>query len=140
MIRRLSLYEFYFRICCFLLPIVAFLISGTGLRRLGWIDPLSHEYLYLGVTLTLVWILCSVHFEVTSVEALFLDSNGVRDCLKAVLWTYMSGFSALFFYRQASFSRLLLGSSALLLLGGMLLLRLGFRHLIKRSGRQMGRL
>ncbi len=140
MIRRLSLYEFYFRICCFLLPVVAFLISAIGLRSLDWIDPLGHDYLYLCVTLTLVWVLCSAHFEVTNVEELFLDSIGVRNCLKAIAWTYMSGFSALFFYRQASFSRLMLGSSALILLGGILLLRLGFRHLVKHSSRQVERL
>jgi Undecaprenyl-phosphate glucose phosphotransferase len=51
----------------------------------------------------------------------------------------MSGFSALFFYRHASFSRLLMGSSALILLGGVLLLRLGFRHLVTHSSRR-GRL
>src|SRR5208282_3783701 len=80
MIRRLSLYEFYFRICCFLLPVVAFLISGIGLRRLEWINPLTRDYLFLCVIITLVWILCSVHFEVTNVEELFLDSIGVRNC------------------------------------------------------------
>ena len=140
MIRRLSLYEFFFRLLCFLLPVLAFLISGTGLRRLGLINPLTHDYLYLCVTLTLVWILCSVHFEVTNVEALFLDSNGLRNCLKAMAWTYMSGFSALFFYRQASFSRLMLSASALILLAGILLLRLGFRHMVKRSSKQVERL
>lgn len=140
MIRRLSLYEFFFRLLCFLLPVAAFLISGVGLNRLGLIYPLTHDYLYLCVTLTLVWILCSVHFEVTNVEALFLDSNGLRNCLKAVAWTYMSGFSALFFYRQASFSRLMLSTSALLLLGGILLLRLGFRHMVKHSSKQVKRL
>jgi Undecaprenyl-phosphate glucose phosphotransferase len=140
MIRRLSLYEFYFRIGCFLLPVLAFLISGIGLRSLALINPLSYDYLYLCVTLTLVWILCSVHFEVTNVEALFLDSNGVRNCLKAIAWTYMSGFTALFFYRQASFSRLMLGSSALILLGGILLLRWGFRHMVKHSSWQVKRL
>ena len=140
MIRRLSLYEFFFRLLCFLLPVLAFLISGIGLRRLGLINPLTHDYIYLCVTLTLVWILCSVHFEVTSVEALFLDSNGLRNCLKAMAWTYMSGFSALFFYRQASFSRLMLSVSALILLGGVVLLRLGFRNMVKRSSRQVERL
>ncbi len=100
MIRRLSLYEFFFRICCFLLPVLAFLIAGTGLRSLSLINPLTHDYLYLCVTLSLVWIVCTVHFDVTSIEALFLESGGVRNCLKAVAWTYMSGFSALFFYRR----------------------------------------
>jgi Undecaprenyl-phosphate glucose phosphotransferase len=140
MIRRLSLYEFYFRIWCFLLPVLAFLIAASVLRSLDVIYPLSHDYLYLCVTLSLVWVVCSVHFDVTSVEALFLESDGVQNCLKAVAWTYMSGLSALFFYRQASFSRLLLGSSALILLAGILLLRFAFRHLVKHSGRQVERL
>ena len=136
MIRRLSLYEFYLRISCFLLPVAAFLISATGLRSLHLIQPLSHDYFYLCVTFTLVWILCARQFEITSVEALLVDASGVRNCLKAVAWTYMSGLSALFFYRQASFSRLMLGSSALILLGGILLLHWGFRHLIRRSSAQ----
>lgn len=140
MIRRLSLYEFFFRICCFLLPVLAFLIAGAGLRSFELISPLTHDYLYLCVTLSLVWIVCSVHFDVTSVEALFLESNGVRNCLKAVAWTYMSGLSALFFYRQASFSRLLLGTSGLILLGGVLLLRLLFHHIVKHSSTQGERL
>jgi FlaA1/EpsC-like NDP-sugar epimerase len=140
MVRRLSLYEFYFRICCFVLPAVSLQISAIELRRLELIHPLSDDYLYQYVMLTLVWILCSVQFEVASVEALFLDSNGVRNCLKAIAWTYMSGFTALFFYREASYSRLMLGSSAAIVLGGILLLRLSFRYLVKRSGRQVGRL
>ena len=136
MIRRLSLYEFFFRICCFLLPVLAFLFAGSGLLRLKLIQPLTHDYLYLCVTLSLVWIVCSVHFEVTSIEALFLDPGGVRSCLKAVAWTYMSGLSALFFYRQASFSRLMLATSGLLLLGGILLLRYVFRNIVQRSNMQ----
>ena len=140
MVRRLSLYEFYFRICCFLLPVVSFLISAAGLRKFELINPLTHDYFYLCVTLTLVWILCSVHFEVTDVEAMFLEAYGVRNCLKAIAWTYMSGCSALFFYRQASFSRLMLGSSALILLGGILLLRLAFLYMIKHSVTKLERL
>lgn len=136
MIRRLSLYEFFFRICCFLLPVLAFLIGGTGLRALGLIHPLTHDYVYLCITLSLVWIVCSVHFRVPSVEALFLESAGWRHCLKALAWTYMSGLSALFFYRGASYSRLVLGTSALILLGEVLLLRLVFRKIVKYAGSQ----
>ena len=136
MIRRLSLYEFYLRISCFLLPVAAFLISAAGLRGLHLIHPLSNDYFYLCVTFTLVWVLCALQFEITSVEALLLEAGGMRNCLKAVAWTYMSGLSALFFYRQASYSRLMLGSSALILLGGIVLLRFGFRHLIRRSSAQ----
>jgi Undecaprenyl-phosphate glucose phosphotransferase len=88
------------------------------------------------VTLSLVWIVCSVHFRVTSVDALFLDSDGMRNCLKALAWTYMFGLSALFFYRGASFSRLLLGTSALILLGEVLLLRLAFRGIVRHAAKR----
>jgi Undecaprenyl-phosphate glucose phosphotransferase len=136
MIRRLSLYEFFFRTCCFLLPSLAFLIGGATLRALALIHPLNQDYLYLCVTLSLVWIVCTVHFRVTSVEALFLEFDGVQNCLKALAWTYMSGFSALFFYRAASFSRLLLGISALILLGEVLLLRYVFQIIVRRAAKQ----
>jgi Undecaprenyl-phosphate glucose phosphotransferase len=134
-IRRLSLYEFFFRISCFLLPALAFLIGSTGLRALGLIQPLTRDYFYLFMTLLLVWIVCTEHFRVTSVEALFLDANGVRNCLKSLAWTYMSGFSALFFYRGVTYSRLLLGTSALILLGEVLLLRLVFKGIVGRSAK-----
>ncbi len=140
MIRRLSLYEFFFRLCCFLLPVLAFLIASAGLRGLELIHPLSRDYFYLCVTLSLVWIVCSAHYEVTSVEALFNESNGVANSLKAVAWTYMSGLSALFFYRGALYSRLLLGVSGLLLLAGVLVLRLIFRNVVRHAGNQGERL
>jgi Undecaprenyl-phosphate glucose phosphotransferase len=133
MIRRLSLYEFFFRICCFLLPVLAFLIAGAGLRALHLIHPLSRDYVYLCVTLSLVWILCSVHFDVTSVEGLFLGTSGMRNNIKATAWTYMSGFSALFFYRGGSYSRLLLGTSAVILFLSILLLRFAFRKFVRYS-------
>jgi Undecaprenyl-phosphate glucose phosphotransferase len=103
------------------------------LRAFGLIQPLTRDYLYLLVTLCLVWIVCTEHFRVTSVEALFLDANGVRNCLKSLAWTYMSGFSALFFYRGVTYSRLLLATTALILLGELLLLRHVFQGIIRRS-------
>ena len=140
MIRRLSLYEFYFRIGCFSLPVITFVISWAALRALNLTNPPGHDYPYLCALLTLAWILFSQYCAVTDMETLFLDSVGVRSCLKAIAWTYMSGFSVLFFYRQASYSRLVLGSSALLMLGGILLLRWGFRSLLRNSGKDVERL
>ncbi len=140
MIRRLSLYEFFFRICCFVLPASAFLIGGTGLRALALIEPLSHDYVYLSVTLTLVWIVSSVHFRVTSIESLFFDSDGVQNVMKALAWTYMSGFSALFFYRGATYSRLLLATSAVILLAEVLLLRFLIKVIIDHAGKQKERI
>lgn len=140
MIRRLRLYQFFFRFCCFLQPALSFLIAGTALRSLKLIRPLSQDYFYLSVTLSLAWIVCAEHFEVTSVEALFLESNGMRNCVKAFAWTYMLGFTGLFFYRGASYSRLLLSTSALILLAGVLLLRVIFRKIVIRAGNQGERL
>jgi Undecaprenyl-phosphate glucose phosphotransferase len=131
------MYEFFFRLCCFALPVLAFLIAGNSLRVLDLINPLSHDYLYLCVTLELVWIVCSVHFDVTNLEALFLEANGKRNCIKAIAWTYMSCFSALFFYRGASYSRLLLGTSGIILLAEVFLLRVVARSMVKRAG-QLG--
>jgi FlaA1/EpsC-like NDP-sugar epimerase len=48
----------------------------------------------------------------------------------------MSGFSALFFYRGVSYSRLLLGTSALILLAEVLLLRSVFRAIVRRSAKE----
>ncbi len=140
MIRRLSLYEFFFQLCCFLLPGLAFLIGATALRVLALISPPGHGYLYVCGVLTLAWIACSVHFRVTSVEALFLKTDGVLSCLKALAWSYMFGFSALFFYRGATYSRLLLCASALILLSEVLVLRWLFRVLVRRAGVQRDRL
>jgi Undecaprenyl-phosphate glucose phosphotransferase len=106
----------------------------VGLRALNLILPLSRDYLYLSLTLALMWVVCSVHFEVTSIEALFHPSAGSRNCLKAVLWTYMSAFSILFFYRGGSYSRLMLAVSAIILFVGLLLLRAGFRQVVRITG------
>jgi len=134
MVRRLSLYEFWFRMCCFLLPVIAFVICGIGLTASEIIHPDPDHFLFLlCIPLTLVWILCSMHFQVASIESLILDPNALRTCLKAIAWSYMSGFSALFFYRAASFSRLMLGSSAIVLFVLLLLLRYVFIRLIQHS-------
>jgi Undecaprenyl-phosphate glucose phosphotransferase len=121
------------------LPALAFLIAGIGLRSLALIYPLTYDYLYVCVTLSLAWLVCSSYFRVTNVEALFLDTDGEQNCLKAIAWTYMSSFSALFFYRGASYSRLLLGASALILLVEVVLLRRIFRTIVKHSGEQRER-
>jgi Undecaprenyl-phosphate glucose phosphotransferase len=138
MVRRLSLYECYFRIFCLLLPLLAFVICGFALTRMGFIQPTAGSYAstqlrILCLSFTLIWILCSLHFRITELEALYSDSVGLRNCLKAIAWTYMSGLSALFFYRAASISRLMLGSSALVLLALLLLLRFCFRRLLQQS-------
>ncbi|PSH03648.1 MAG: undecaprenyl-phosphate glucose phosphotransferase [Acidobacteria bacterium] len=140
MIRRLSLYEFFFRACCFLLPALSFLTGAMVLRALTLINPLSQDYVYVCVLLSLVWIVCTAYFRVTSVEALFLDFNGAQNCLKSVAWTYMCGFTVLFFYRHASFSRLLLGTSAVILLVGVLLLRRIFQTVVRYADKQQERL
>ncbi len=141
MIRRLRLYQFIFRIYCFLLPLAVFAVSAVVLRGLALTQSFGRDYIFLAVILTLVWIVSCEHFEVTDIQALFLDVHGMRNSIKALLWTYMSGFTMLFFYRGATYSRLLFATSAVLLLLGNLLLRAIFRRRIIRlsSGQERTR-
>ncbi len=140
MIRRFIVYEFCFQGIVIFLPPLAFLFATTALRALGYICPLNHDYVFLCVTLSLVWTVCAIHFHVTSVEALFADSDSLRNCLKALAWTYMSCFSALFFYRGATYSRLVVGPSAVILLAEILLLRVVLRKVLRHASWQQERL
>jgi Undecaprenyl-phosphate glucose phosphotransferase len=138
MIRRHSLYELYFQLCCLLLPGLAILVAGGALRWLSLIQPLTLNHVYLCLILSLVWMVASEHFKVTSVDALFSDPDWIPNCLAALASTFMSGFSLLFFYRGESFSRLLLGSSAFVLLAGILLLRAAFQRLVRHAATKRG--
>jgi len=134
MIRRLGIIQLLFRVLCFLTPVLAFLISSIGLRAHSLIQPLSRDYWYLFVTLILIWVIACEHFRVTDVTGLFLNSNSMQQCLKALAWTYMSGFSLIFFYRGATFSRLLLSASAIVMLGEILLMRLILQNVLTLAG------
>jgi Undecaprenyl-phosphate glucose phosphotransferase len=81
----------------------------------------------------------SLHFLVTRIESLFLVADGEWKSLKTVFGTYMSGCSALFFYRGGSYSRLLLGFSMLILVAEVGLLRTIVRSIVKHSGQQLNR-
>jgi Undecaprenyl-phosphate glucose phosphotransferase len=134
MIRRLGIIQLLFRAFWFLTPALAFLISSTGLRAFAVIQPLSRDYLYLFLTLSLIWFIGCEHFRVTDVTGLFLDSNGMQQCFKALAWTYMSGFTLMFFYRGVTFSRLLLSSSAIVMLGEILLMRFVLKNVVTFTG------
>jgi Undecaprenyl-phosphate glucose phosphotransferase len=138
MIRRHGLCELYFRVCCFLLPGLAILGTGGALRRLALIEPLTMNHIYLCLILSLVWVVASENFKVSRVEALFRDPDWMRHCFAALACTYMSGFSLLFFYRGESFSRMLLGSSAVVLFTGVLVLGAGFKGLVRHAATRRG--
>jgi len=140
MIRRISLYEFFYCICWFLLPAFAFVMAGIGLRSLGLIQPLTYDYILVCVTLSLLWIVFSLYFLVTRIESLFLEADGAWKCLKTISGTYMSAFSLLFFYRGASYSRLLLCISLLILVVAVAVLRKLVRYMVQHSGKQSQRL
>lgn len=132
MIRRLRLYQFFFRLYCFLLPSAVFSLSAVVLHGLGLTQSLGRDYVYLAIILTLVWVVACEYFNVADIQALFLDTHGLSHSIKALLWTFMSGFTVLFFYRGATYSRLMFATSALLMLFGNLLLRATFRRRILR--------
>ena len=139
MIRRLTVCELYFRVCCILLPGLAILGTDGVLRGLVLTQPLTLNHAYLCLIFSLVWLVASEHFKVSNVEALFREPDWLRHCLAALVCTYMSGFTLLFFYRGESFSRMWLGSSAAVLLAGILLLGAGFKRLVRHSTTKRGR-
>ncbi len=132
MIRRISLYEFFYLLIWYLLPAVAFFFSGMGLRVAGRIHPLGYDYYIVCTLLVLLWMIASTHFRVARIDALFAGREGWRSCMKAITWTFMAAFTAMFFYRGGSYSRLLLGLSAVLLVAEAAGFRAIFRKWIVR--------
>jgi exopolysaccharide biosynthesis polyprenyl glycosylphosphotransferase len=136
MIRRISLYEFFYLISWYLLPVTAFYFAGAGLRATGRIHPLGYDYHFVCILLVLLWMITSAHFRLTRIDALYAGREGWRNCLQAIAWTFMIGLTAMFFYRGGSYSRLVMATSALLLVGEAWGFRAIFRRLIVRVRRE----
>lgn len=135
MIRRISLYEFFYLISWYLLPAAAFYFAGAGLRAVGRIHPLGYDYYIVCILLVLLWMIASSHFRLARIDALYAGSEGWRNCLRATAGTYMAAFSAMFFYRGGSYSRQMLALSAVVLLVEAWGFRAIFRRVIVRVRR-----
>jgi exopolysaccharide biosynthesis polyprenyl glycosylphosphotransferase len=136
MIRRISLYEFFYLVSWYLLPAVAFCFAGAGLRAAERIHPLGPDYYIVCILLVLLWMIASSHFRLARIDALYAGSEGWRSCMRAIAGTYMAAFSAMFFYRGGSYSRQMLALSAVVLLFEAWGFRAVFRRLIVRVRRE----
>ena len=85
--------------------------------------------------MTLIWIIASEYFGVTSVEELFIERTGTWAILKALTATYMFAITLLFLYRDQSFSRAFFLNTALVLFVCALFLRAAFRGIVTHQSR-----
>jgi len=140
---RLSYVRFYLRVLTLLLPACAYFIAVK--LRFGYNLFLSRRApvgvpSYLGIVLltTIVWAIAAEEFGLWSVENLYAPSRKSRRLLEAVAFTYGIVMALGFLYRQASYSRLVVGISAVTLFILATIARVMFRVLLesmRRSGR-----
>jgi Undecaprenyl-phosphate glucose phosphotransferase len=110
--------QFFLTVSVFSIPLAAFSVSGYlrfGTHLLPRYSSDADPYPYFGFLLltTIVWVISSEHYQLTSLEFSLQSANKLRRSILACLLTYAGVLSATFFYRQATFSRLFVWISAL---------------------------
>ena len=140
---RLSYVRFYLRVLTLLLPACAYFIAVK--LRFGYNLFLSRRAplglpSYLGIMLltTIVWAIAAEEFGLWNVENLYAPFRKSRRLLEAIAFTYGIVMALGFLYRQASYSRLVVGVSALTLFILATMARVMFRVLLE-SMRKSGR-
>ncbi|MGB8769285.1 MAG: exopolysaccharide biosynthesis polyprenyl glycosylphosphotransferase [Candidatus Korobacteraceae bacterium] len=135
MVLRLSYYRFFIRLCCYPLPLFAF-IAGAYVRflsdKLG-LSPFAYDLPFyvalLGYT-SLVWVIAVEHYQLCNIEEFFREYTGLRKAGAACAATCILQLCALFFYRGHDLSRVFFISTAVSLFIGTVLVRTGFRLLL----------
>src|SRR6202167_1567564 len=140
---RLSFARLYLRILTLLLPACAYFIAVKV--RFGFNLLLSHTPpaglpSYWGVLLltTIVWAIAAEESGLWNVEDLYAPAGKSRRLLEALAFTYAMVMVAGFLYRQASYSRLVIGISAGTLFVLATITRVLFRvflELLRKDGR-----
>jgi len=139
---RLSYVRFYLRVLTLLLPACAYFIAVK--LRFGYNVLLSRTSpqglpSYWGVLLvtTIVWAIVAEESGLWDVEHLYSPGGKSRRLLEALGFTYAVVMTCGFFYRDASYSRLVIGISAVTLFVLATIARIVFRvfleHLRKRG-------
>jgi Undecaprenyl-phosphate glucose phosphotransferase len=141
-VRTLNLCRFYLRLTCDLLPLAAFVIAGyvrfSRFNNFSMHDYDPVAYFHLLLLTTVVWAIAAEHYDVTSPEKLFVENTGARGAFAACAVTYMVLFTAAFYYRDVSFSRVFFAVSGLTLLLGAVVMRAVFRRLVRRGALSRG--
>src|ERR1035441_10066696 len=117
---RLSFVRLYLRIVTLLLPACAYFIAVKlrfGFNVLFSRTPPLGLPSYWGILLltTIVWAIAAEESGLWNVEQLYAPGGKSRRLLDALAFTYAVVMAAGFLYRQASYSRLVIGISAVAL-------------------------
>jgi Undecaprenyl-phosphate glucose phosphotransferase len=140
---RLSFVCLYLKIVTLLLPACAYFIAVKlrfGFNFLLTGNPPAGLPSYWGVLLltTIVWAIAAEESGLWTVEDLYAPSGKSRRLLEALAFTYAMVMVAGFLYRQASYSRLVIGISAVTLFVLATIARVLFRvcmELLRKDGR-----
>lgn len=133
---RLSSACLYLKIITLLLPACAYFIAVKV--RFGFNFFFSRTHApglpsYWGVLLltTIIWAIAAEESGLWNIEQLYAASGKSRRLLEALAFTYTCVMAAGFVYRQASYSRLVIGLSAIALFVLATAVRVGFRVLFQ---------
>jgi Undecaprenyl-phosphate glucose phosphotransferase len=140
---RLSFARLYLRIITLLLPACAYFIAVKvrfGFNFLLWRIAPTGLPSYWGILLltTIVWAIAAEESELWNVEQLYAPGGKSRRLLEALAFTYAIVMAAGFLYRQASYSRVVIGISAVALFVLATITRIAFRvilELMRKDGR-----
>jgi Undecaprenyl-phosphate glucose phosphotransferase len=140
---RLSFARLYLRIVTLLLPACAYFLAVKvrfGVNFLFSRTPPVGLPSYWSVLLltTIVWAIAAEESGLWNVEQLYAPGGKSRRLLEALFFTYAIVMAAGFLYRQASYSRLVIGISAVALFVLATVARIGFRvflEFLRKDGR-----
>lgn len=139
---RLSYVRFYLRAVTLLLPACAYFIAVK--LRFGFNLFRSHtpagvpSYWTIMLLTTLIWAVAAEEFGLWHVEHLYAPSRKSRRLLEAIAFTYAFVMAVGFLYRQASYSRIVIGVSAFALFVLATIARIIFRvslEFLRRNGK-----
>ncbi|HEX3742023.1 MAG TPA: undecaprenyl-phosphate glucose phosphotransferase [Terriglobales bacterium] len=133
---RLSNACLYLKIITLLLPACAYFIAVKV--RFGFNFFFSRSApaglpSYWGVLLltTIIWAIAAEESGLWNIEQLYAASGKTRRLLEALAFTYICVMAAGFIYRQASYSRLVIGLSAVAMFVLATAVRVGFRVFVE---------
>src|ERR1700760_1976819 len=133
---RLNYVRYYLRILTLLLPACAYFIAikirfGFNLFFPRTAPTTLPSYWGIVLLTTIVWAIAAEESGLWSVEQLYAPGGKTRRLLEALAFTYAVVMAAGFMYRQASFSRLVIGISAAALFVLATLARVAFRVVLE---------
>ena len=132
MIGLLNRAAFNFRVLTLLLPLLSFIVAGSfWWRRIVSSDIDPHPYFGLLIFATIAWSMAIENYGLCTTKYILVSGGNVYAAFLATLVTVFAELGFMFFYREASFSRLFVTTSALVLLLSTLSLRFLLRAAMK---------